>query len=103
MRSCTQERIQHYFPGVFHDIVHANDLTPEAVPKGVLAQQLGADRHIDDHIDDHIDYALSTLEYGIPSLLMTKPWNSSFSTKEHESLHRVASRQEALAILENHA
>lgn len=85
----THAWLDHYFSGIFEDVLFTNDVTDERVSKWVVGKQVWASLHV----DDHYGYAQDMSQEHIKTLLMDRPWNASYEL-EDDLIHRIHAREE---------
>ncbi|MDR3169750.1 MAG: hypothetical protein LBU27_08705 [Candidatus Peribacteria bacterium] len=67
----TLQWIQQYFPTLFDEVLFANELTNQMIPKSTLCQQRGIQLMIEDRAPTVFELA----QHGIPCWIFTKPRN----------------------------
>ena len=88
LRERTMNWIQYWYPGMFEDVIFANDFTDDYISKWTLCTWL----HADIHIDDHIIYAQETHDHWVHTLLLDKPWNRKEDITQYDDLYRMDNR-----------
>ncbi len=89
-RHSTQQRVHDNFPGLFDDVIFAEHLTHQAVPKSQLCKQIGATIMI----EDNLDYCIDTAWAWITSFLLDYPWNRHYDPTIHTGISKVQRRDE---------
>ena len=88
-RKATKDLVEKYFPGIFSWVHFGEYHSTRARSKWEIAHE----HRIDFAIDDNLAFAGSLAEVGIPTYLLTRPWNKDQNI-EHDKIIRMSTWEE---------
>lgn len=84
LKEYTYKRVEKYYPDIFDNILFANHLTQNSIPKSQLCKQ----ENISIMLEDNFHYSREMAENWIQSFLLEKPRNSHIK-QEHNLIKKI--------------